>query len=49
MKDQTNVAVFRDDHDCFKRFAAKQKRSMKDIFHEWIEKYITGVNKDEVV
>lgn len=37
MANQNVVPVYPDDHDCFKQIAAKEKKSMKDLFHEWID------------
>jgi hypothetical protein len=36
MAEQCNVPTYPEDHDCFKQLAAKKKKSMKDLFHDWI-------------
>lgn len=43
MKDQCNIPAYKNDRDCFKRIAAKEKLSMKDLFSKWIKGYEGGL------
>jgi hypothetical protein len=38
MKDQVNIPAFPKDRDKFKIMAIKKGKSMKALFHEWIER-----------
>lgn len=40
MIDQCNIPSTIEDHDCFKRLSAKEKMSMKKLFHEWLMEYL---------
>lgn len=42
MIDQSNIPVYNQDHDIFKQMSAKQKMSMKDLFHEWVKEKVNG-------